>query len=154
MDVLQRLSKRLRENICERIFHSRTFQQNCGICPHFHRTPGQLRWERTSGGHLVQPHIPKQGHLEPVAQGHVQMTFEINQCFLSGSKNGSYFIKGVNEMYPHNNFSCKSVTCLSPAAKSCSVLSKLVSCLNQVELALIRLGKEVTFSHCRTGIEL
>lgn len=57
-------------------------------------------------------------------------------------------------MYPHNHFSCKSATCLSPAAKSCSVLSQIGSCLNQVELLLFHLGKEVTFSHCRTGIDL
>lgn len=57
-------------------------------------------------------------------------------------------------MYPHNHFSCKSAPCLSPAAKSCSVLSQIGSCLNQVELLLFHLGKEVTFSHCRTGIDL
>lgn len=43
-------------------------------------------------------------------------------------------------MYPHNHFSCKSATCLSPAAKSCSVLSQIGSCLNQVELLLFHLG--------------
>lgn len=49
-------------------------------------------------------------------------------------------------MYLHNNFSCKSVICLSPAVR-------LRSYLNEVQVALILLGKEVTFLHCGTSIK-
>ena len=41
----------------------------------------QLRLEGTSVGHLVQPPCFKQGHLEPVAQGHVQTSFEYLQAW-------------------------------------------------------------------------
>lgn len=34
-----------------------------------------LKLEETSGGHLVQPPLLKQDHLEPVVQDHVQTAF-------------------------------------------------------------------------------
>ena len=41
-----------------------------------HRIIGWLRLEEISGGHWVQPaNLLKQGHLELVAQDHVQVTF-------------------------------------------------------------------------------
>ena len=38
-----------------------------------------LRWEGTSGGHLVQPPLLKQGHLQPVDQDRVQTACEYLQ---------------------------------------------------------------------------
>lgn len=43
--------------------------------------PQRLRWEGTSEGHLVQPCILKQGHLEPVPQDYVQLALEIWPVF-------------------------------------------------------------------------
>jgi len=37
---------------------------------------GWLRLEGTTGGHLVEPPLLKQGQLEQVAQDHVQTAFE------------------------------------------------------------------------------
>ena len=44
-----------------------------------HRNTERLRLEGTSGGHIVQPALLKQGHLELVAQDHVQTAFEYLQ---------------------------------------------------------------------------
>lgn len=47
--------------------------------PRNHRITHSLRLGGTSGGLLVQPTLLQQNHLEPVALGHVQMTFEYFQ---------------------------------------------------------------------------
>jgi len=44
-----------------------------------YRITDWLRLEGTSGCHLVQPPLLKQGHLEPVVQDHVQTAFEYVQ---------------------------------------------------------------------------
>lgn len=44
-----------------------------------HRITERLRLEGTSEDCLVQPHCSKQGHLERVAQEHMQLSFEILQ---------------------------------------------------------------------------
>lgn len=42
-----------------------------------------VTWEGTSGGHLIQSHLLKQGHPQPVAQDYVQMATE----YLKGWRN-------------------------------------------------------------------
>lgn len=54
--------------------------------------PQRLRSKGTSEGHLVQPHILKQGHLEPVPQDHVQLALEIWPVFsIAVVKMGAFY---------------------------------------------------------------
>lgn len=56
-------------SLCEHSsFLSRLYQSN--------RIREQLLFADISVDHLVQPPLPKQSHQEPIAQDHVQVTFE------------------------------------------------------------------------------
>lgn len=69
--VTSTLQNLLTEQFChgglnlETLFGQQSYQ--------FHRITGRLKWEGTSGGHLVQP-LLQQGRPEWGAQGHVQAT--------------------------------------------------------------------------------